>query len=246
MPTSKQTIRDIVATHATAFAVLKCFEIDLCSHANEPLDEACSKLQLSVDQVIEKLEDAVARESEEVLQDPTSLSISHLIQHIVRVHHMRVRQELPRLAEMAHKLAVKHGDHAPELEKVDSLVEDLRGEMTVHIEKEEHILFPFISQMDEGLPVRCSPEQACFSSVRQPIRMMMREHDSANKILAKLHTMTNGFESPDWACPTHLALYAGLRAFESGLKQHEYLENDVLFPRAIEIEATMNTQAKAK
>ena len=76
--------------------------------------------------------------------------MSRLIQHIVRVHHRYVRHELPRLTEMAHKVAGKHSKRSPELEKI---AETLRGtsrtEMFAHLQKEEQVLFPFISQMDQ-------------------------------------------------------------------------------------------------
>lgn len=242
MPASTQSIREIVATQSSAAAVLERFDIDLCSHADESLHQACAELQLSVDQVLEKLADAEASEAGAAPADPAGLSVSRLIQHIVRVHHQRVRQELPRLTAMAHELAAKHGAHAPELKNVDALLEELRAEMFSHIQKEEQILFPFIAQMDQELRGSCSPAQACFRSVAQPISMMEREHHSAIHIVAQIHSLTNGFEPPAWACATHVAFYSGLRAFEIDLAQHVHLENDVLFPRAMALEAELNSR----
>ncbi len=239
MPTSTQSIHEIVAAHSSAAAVLERFDIDLCSRATESLERACAKLQLSVEQVLEKLADAEAGEAGALPPDPASLSASRLIRHIVRVHHQRVRQELPRLAEMAHKLA---GKRAAELNEVEALLEELRTDMLSHIEKEEQVLFPFIVQMDEDLLGANSQARACFRSVAEPIFIMQREHESANRIVAEIHAFANGFEPPAWACATHLDLYIGLRAFEIDLKQHVHLENDVLFPRAIEMEAALVTR----
>jgi regulator of cell morphogenesis and NO signaling len=94
--------------------------------------------------------------------------------------------------------------------------------------------------MDQDLPGSCSPTKACFGSVAQPIFMMEREHDSANRMVAQMRSLTHDFEPPAWACATHVALYSGLRAFEIDLTQHVHLENDVLFPRAIAMEAELN------
>lgn len=240
MATSVQSIREIVATQASAAGVLQRFEIDLCKHANEPLAEACAKLQLSIDQVLERLADAEAEEAGAQRANPEALPTGRLIQHIVRVHHHRVRHELPRLAVMAQRLAGKHGDHAPDLKNIEALIEQLRQEMFSHIQKEEQILFPFISQMDEQMNGGGSPARACFRSVAQPIFMMMREHDAANGFVSELRRITGGFEPPDWACATHVAFFVGLRAFEADLKQHVHLENDVLFPRAIELESLLH------
>ena len=239
MPTSTQSIREIVAAQSSAAAVLERFDIDLCSHASESLVQTCAELQLSVDQVLERLAEADA-EAGTAPVDPASLPVSRLIQHIVRVHHQRLRQELPRLAAIAHKLAAKHGGRAPELKNVEAMLEELRAEMLSHIQKEEQILFPFIAQMDQDLLGSCAPSQACFRSVAQPIAMMEIEHDSANHMVAEMHRLTNRFEPPAWACTTHIALYTGLRAFEIDLAQHIHLENDVLFPHAVALEAELN------
>ncbi|MGO9777782.1 MAG: iron-sulfur cluster repair di-iron protein [Terracidiphilus sp.] len=242
MPTSTQSILEIVTTQPSAAKVFHRFDIDLCSQAEKSLDDACAELQLSVDQVLEKLSDAATQERGGPPVDLASLSIGKLIQHIVRVHHHYVRQELPRLAEMAQKLAAKRSDRAPELKNVVELLESLRADMFAHIQKEELILFPFIVQMEEVLLNNGAPAHACFRSVAQPISMMMQEHESANHIVAELRRLTVGFEPPEWACATHVALFSGLSEFESDLKQHVHLENDVLFPRAIELEAEQNSR----
>jgi regulator of cell morphogenesis and NO signaling len=237
---STQSIREIVRTHPSAIKILQRFDIDLCSQADDSLERACAELQLSVDQVLEKLSDAENEESGATAPDPARLPLSRLIQHIVRVHHQKVRQELPRLVEMAGKVAAKRGDRAPELEQIEELLEKLRADMLDHIQKEEQVLFPFIAQMDQDSIVTYPPAHACFRSVSFPIFMMEQKHVSANHIMDELRCLTRGFEPPEWACVTHIALFAGIREFESDLKQHVHLENDVLFPRAIQMEAELN------
>jgi regulator of cell morphogenesis and NO signaling len=240
MPTSTQSIREIVATQPSAARIFERFDIDLCSQAENSLDCACAELQLSIDQVLEKLANAEAQEEGHLPVDPATLPTERLIQQIVRVHHQYIRQELPRFAEMAQKLADKRSDRAPELKAVVELLEELRAEMLKHIQKEEQVLFPFIAQMDQESIVVYPPARACFRSVSHPIFMMEQEHESANRIVAELRQLTIGFEPPEWACATHIALFAGLREFETDLKQHVHLENDILLPRAIEMEGILN------
>ena len=240
MPASTQSIREIVSAQPSAAQIFLRFDIDLCSHADESLIQACAELQLSVDQVLEKLADAEAQALGAAPVDPASLSTGRLIQHIVRVHHQRVRQELPGLAELAHKLAAKRGDRALELKNVEALVEELHADLLSHIQKEEQVLFPFISELEQNSKAGEPPAHACFGSVAQPISMMMDEHKSAGHTMAELRRLTHGFRPPEWACATHVALYGGLRAFDLDLEQHVHLENDVLFPLAIEMEAALN------
>ena len=239
---STQSIREIVKTQPSATKVFKRFDIDLCSQADNSLERACAELQLSVDQVLEKLADAQSEESGAAAPDLAALPLGRLIQHIVRVHHQKVRQELPRLAEMAGRVAAKRGDRAPELERVVELLEKLHADMLVHIRKEEQVLFPFIAQMDQDSIITYPPAHACFRSVSSPIFMMQQEHESANRIMDELRKMTRGFEPPEWGCITHIALFAGIHDFETDLKQHVHLENEVLFPRAFKMEAELNSR----
>ncbi len=121
-----QSVRDIVTAQSSAAAVLLRFDIDLCSHADESLKQACAELQLSVDQVLEKLSDAAANADGAVPADLASNALSRLIQHIVRTHHQYVRRELPPLALMAQRLGGRDGDHAPELQQVEAMLNTLR------------------------------------------------------------------------------------------------------------------------
>ena len=169
MPTSTQSIREIIAKQPSAIQIFHRFDIDLCLQGDLSLEGACKELQLSVDQVLEKLSDAEAQETGGAALDPETLSLARLVQHIVRVHHHRVRRDLPGLVEMARRVAAKRGDFAHELARVAELIEALHSEMYAHIQKEEQVLFPFISQMDQESIVAYPPAHACFRSVAYPI-----------------------------------------------------------------------------
>lgn len=239
MPTATQSIREIVAAEPSAVAVLERFEIDLCSKADIELQRACAELQLSVDQVLEKLADAEAQAKGAIVPDLERYSLTRLVQRIVRTHHQTVRQELPRFVELAQRIATKHGEKAPHFNGVAVLVEQLRDEMFAHLAKEEQMLFPYVVRLEEAANDPSLAPSACFRSVAQPVSVMLQEHDSAKGIVAEIRELTNGFEAPDWACPRNRAFHASLAAFEQDLRQHVHVENDLLFPRAIALETEL-------
>ena len=243
MSTAAQSIREIVTGRPSAAGILHRFDIDLCMQADQSLEAACRELQLSVDQVLEKLADAERIETGRDTLDPENLPVGRLIRHIVRTHHHRVRHELPNLAAMASKLAAKTMDRSPELVKVADLVEALRAEMYAHIEKEERVLFPFIAQMDQEAQIDYPSAHPCFRSVAHPIFIMEQEHESAGHLMSELIGITSHFQIPSWACATHVALFSGLREYEIDFRQHVHLENDVLFPRAIQLEAELKARS---
>lgn len=201
MPTATQSIREIVAAEPSAAAVLERFEIDLCSKADNELERVCAELQLSVDQVLEKLADAESQAKGAILPDLERYSLTRLIQHIVRTHHQTVRHELPRFVELARRIAAKHGEKAPHFKTVAVLIEQLRGEMFAHLAKEEQMLFPYVVRMEEAALDSSLIPTACFRSVAQPIAVMLQEHDSAEGIVMQIRELTNGFEAPAWGLP---------------------------------------------
>lgn len=236
MPTSVQSIREIVSTQPSAAAVLQRFGIDLCSYAETSVTHACDELQLSVEQVLEKLSDALTAEHGAEPADLASYSLKRLIQHIVRAHHSYIRRELPRIAQMSRAAAAKHGVRSPELKRVEVLVERLHAAMLTHLDQEEQSLFPYIAQMEEGPLKSIPPGNSHFDALPQSVSMMIEQHEPVEEILPEMRSITNDFQPPAWACPTYIALYGGLEALEKDLRQHMHLENDLLFPRALEME----------
>lgn len=236
MPTATQSIREIVTAEPSAAAVFERFKIDLCTQADAQLARVCGELQLSVDQLLEKLADAESRANGAIAPDVEGYSLTRLIQHIVRRHHQTVRQELPRFSEISERIAGTHGAMASEYKAVATLIAQLRHEMFAHIEKEEGMLFPYIVRLEEAAGDRSVPPFACFRSVAQPVSIIAREHESAERVVAQLRLLTHGFEPPSWACPRSTAFHVSLSAFEEDLHQHVHLESDLLFPRAIALE----------
>jgi regulator of cell morphogenesis and NO signaling len=66
---------------------------------------------------------------------------------------------------------------------------------------------------------------------------MMRDHEKAGKEMQQIRDLSSGYTLPEGACMSYRALYDGLRDFEQDLHRHVYLENNILFRRAVEIES---------
>ena len=75
-----------------------------------------------------------------------------------------------------------------------------------------------------------------FGTVSNPVRMMQIEHEEVGELLARMRELTSDYSLPEGACPSFTALYHRLGDFEKDLHQHIHLENNLLFPKAIELE----------
>jgi len=103
--------------------------------------------------------------------------------------------------------------------------------------KEEQVLFPYVQRMEESALAGEAAPPAMFGTVLNPVRMMMQEHDGAGESLRSLRILANQYAVPEDACISYRTLYQALQGFEADLHQHIHLENNVLFPRAVAMEA---------
>jgi len=106
--------------------------------------------------------------------------------------------------------------------------------MEEHMDKEELILFPRIEVAEEGALAEKTANMNVFY-IQHPIQMMEAEHEKAGQLMNEIRELTGNYTPPNDACTTYRLSFAELRAFESDLHQHVHLENNILFPRAIEL-----------
>lgn len=159
-------------------------------------------------------------------------SLADLIEHILEKHHAYTKTALEELQPLLDKVVKVHGAGHPELGELHVLYCRLRDDMDRHLMKEERILFPYMCALDGEEPVS-APH---FGTVANPVRMMMSEHEADDAILRRMLEITGDFGLPPGACASYTALYKGLNELVNDLFRHMHLENDILFPRAIETE----------
>jgi regulator of cell morphogenesis and NO signaling len=236
MLTTEKTVRELAIENPAATRVFERLQIDYCCGGNRTLEDACRTAGVPLDRVLSSLEDAAAiltpAASREWLLEP----LAELVAHIRDTHHAYTRDALARITQLLDKVCSVHGANHPELRGIQITFAALRQELTMHMMKEEMMLFPYIVRMEEavlaGEPVLPPP----FGSVRNPVAMMMREHDGAGEDLRKIRSATNGYTAPADGCITYRTLYLALAEFEADLHQHIHLENNILFPRAMNME----------
>jgi len=231
---TEKTVGQWVAENPGAARIFEEAGIDYCCGGQRSLSEACSQAQVPLEQVQAQLEQVAAPAAGE--RDWMAASQSELAEHIVAKHHAYVRRELPRLTALIAKVNGVHGKNHPELAQIGRVWAEIDQEMTMHMMKEESILFPYMVELERAAQGR-GPQPVCmFGTVQNPVRMMMTEHDSAGANLRAMRELSGDYTLPAEACTSYRVLYEALAAFEADLHQHIHLENNILFPRAVEME----------
>ncbi len=232
-----KTVGEIAAENPSATREFEKLGIDYCCGGSSSLGDACAQAGISIDDVLERLAKSAA-----VAQQPSSADqwnhqpLADLIAHINATHHVYVRTECPRIQALAAKVAGVHGKNHPELRQVQQVFAGLASELTVHMMKEEQVLFPYVVRLEESFVAGEPAPPAMFGTVVNPVRMMMQEHDGAGEGLRSLRALTHDYVAPADACISYRTLYQALQEFEADLHQHIHLENNILFPRAVEME----------
>jgi regulator of cell morphogenesis and NO signaling len=235
--TAEKTVRELALENLAATRVFEKLGIDYCCGGNKSLEEACRTANLPMGEVLDSLE--MAEQSARTVQNdrnwPTEL-LADLVAHINSTHHKYTREEMARLGPLFDKVCSVHGKNHPELLQVRASFQGLAQELTMHMMKEEMVLFPYIVRMEESViqkePVLPPP----FGSVQNPVSMMEHEHDSAGNALRAMREASSGYAPPSDACVSYQTLYKALAEFEADLHQHIHLENNILFPHAIAME----------
>jgi regulator of cell morphogenesis and NO signaling len=234
--TATKTIRELAVEIPNATRVFEKLGIDYCCGGARSLEDACQAANLSIDQVLDQLNGA-AQPVASTDRDWQTAPLADLVEHIVSTHHKYVREETARLHPLLAKVCSVHGKNHPELHTISDTFDGLAQELAMHMMKEEAMLFPYIVRMEESVVQKDPVLPPPFGSVQHPVHMMMQEHDSAGVALRKLRELSTGYQSPPDGCFSYRTLFQALEAFEADLHQHIHLENNILFPRAVEMES---------
>ncbi|MBK6611265.1 MAG: iron-sulfur cluster repair di-iron protein [Sphingobacteriales bacterium] len=230
-----ETIGQLAAKDLRKAQIFKKYGLDFCCGGKKTVKEACNEKGLDVTLIEQELQQADRAQDFRPLPY-NEWNLDFLADYIINTHHAYIRKNLPDIRAYANKVFRVHGQRHPELAKVYQLVEAVNAELTTHLHKEEQILFPYIKQLVAAKNKVQNFEQSPFGTVQNPINMMEMEHETVGNDLKELRHCTNDFELPEDACASYSLLYRMLDKFENDLHLHIHLENNILFPKAVELE----------
>ncbi len=229
----ENTVAAVVAQNIKAAHVFKKYGIDFCCGGGISIEKACAKKNVSYTD-LEKDLNKIGEVDRAYNYD--SWKLDFLIDHIENIHHAYVEESIPLILQYSNKVAKVHGAHYPQVIKINELFMAVAQELSAHLKKEELILFPYIKQMIQAKNQGVKAPAPHFGTVNNPIAMMHEEHENAGDVFKEIAVLTNNYTPPEGACNTFKALYAKLEEFEKDLHQHIHLENNILFPKAINLE----------
>jgi regulator of cell morphogenesis and NO signaling len=241
-----KTVRELVLERPETRRVLERYGIDYCCGGGQRLGAAIEGASAERREVLDALERAVQSAAEpgaSAEPDWLAMSLTDMADHIERLHHAYLRREMPRVEELLARVRRAHAqNHGPMLGELTLTFTGLRSEIEMHLMKEEQVLFPYLRALEASAMGRAELPTLHCVTVQNPVAQMRREHEQAGAALAAMREMTDGYRVPDDGCESFRALYEGLADMEADLHEHIHLENNILFPRAIELETAVRRE----
>jgi iron-sulfur cluster repair di-iron protein len=230
-----RTVGQLAAEIPVSIRVFEAWKIDYCCGGGAALHDACASAGKSVAEFIAAVESA-AKGPEGNVRNWQAESLRVVSAHIVESYHRYTREELVTMAPLAAKVLGVHGERRPELNEVVHLLEALTTDLLPHMLKEEQVLFPYVDQLEGAEQTGGLPPTPFFGTVKNPVRMMMLEHDRVGELFAKLREITADYTTPPSACFSYRELYRRLDELEVLTHEHIHMENNLYFPRAVALE----------
>jgi regulator of cell morphogenesis and NO signaling len=235
MDLTDRTVGELAVEMPLAIRVFEAWKIDYCCGGQTPLTDACSAAGKTIDAFIAAL-DVLATVPDTAARDWSGETLTTIAANIVHTYHGYTREELETLKPLADKVLGVHGERHPELAEVVTLIAELTSDLLPHMLKEEQVLFPYVNQMEEAAAAKRPAPTPFFGTVKNPVRMMMLEHDRVGELIASLRRVTSDYTAPDSACFSYRELYRRLTDFEAKTHEHIHIENNLYFPRAVALE----------
>ena len=184
---TNRIVRELAMEMPDATRIFEKLRIDYCCGGHKPLKDACAAAGVNAEEVARLLEETTRSQDQSVASaDSKTPSLAELASYIVNKHHTFTKQEMERLEALLAKVCSAHGANHPELLKINASFHKLCEELKPHMFKEEQVLFPYIVRMEEATTNRQIPLPPPFGTVRNPVRMMMLEHEAAGDALREM------------------------------------------------------------
>jgi len=232
-------IGELVAQDYRTASVFKKYGIDFCCQGNRTINDACLAKKIDGQLVVADLNTLPQSQSDQVT-DYKSWPIDLLVDYIEKKHHRYVEEKTQEIKPYLDKICRVHGDRHPELFQINEHFNATAGELAMHMKKEEMVLFPYVRKMAKANQENVKLEAPHFGTVQNPIQMMMNEHTAEGERFRRIEEISNNYTPPQDACNTYQVTFALLKEFEQDLHLHIHLENNILFPKAIELESKLN------
>lgn len=230
---NEETLGEIAVKDLRKAEIFKKYGIDFCCGGKKTVKEACAEKGLDVTKIEQELQQIdKAPITRGVPYD--EWAIDFLADYIVNTHHSYVKKSLPDLLAYTKKIMQVHGHAHPELVEVSDLTNSIAKEMTHHMGEEEEVVFAYAKEL-----VKATENTVLDTDKIAVIAEMEKEHDAVGRMLERIRLITKDYTLPADSCASYALTFKLLQDFEADLFLHIHLENNILFPKMVKLQESL-------
>ncbi len=237
-------IIDLVAQNTDYAAVLHFFGISFYLFPNERLEKVCKLKNLDLEMVLKSLNNASYRQNNQDRKALQNLPIEVILTFLKKSHKSFIRHQLPFINDMVINIEPHFFDD-PDIAKDLKFIFPLFAEDFIHhIYEEEKTHFGYIENLKRYQDENTSPYFYYKELIENSIADILEHHKEEDDEMLGIRELTNNYEVNEKSGIYTKTVYMELKKFEESLCKHAYIENEILFPKAMEIEEQLSSKLK--
>lgn len=237
------TPAEIVNTDYRTAEVFLQYGIDFCTDNLTTLSSICYNMGIDEESIIRELDKSQISMNVSGTLNYADWNIGFLTDYIENIHHYYLRTALPVLDHYIQQVATDNTEKPTNFEELQRAFKVFSKNMLEHLLYEEETIFPYIRQIGNAFYRKESYASLFVRTLRKPVEEIMdNEHHSTTMSLERFRLLSLNYSLTKQAPLIQKVMYAKLKELDNNLVLHLYLENDVLFPKALIMEKELLQQ----
>ena len=238
MITAAAPLDQLIGSIPDAQDVLRELRIDYANRGTLSLADACALAGADLETAMALLEAARIRDGRPIA-DWAGANLFELTRYIVERHHRYTREALVEIDRLLGDLIPLHRMHSHHVDRIQQSFRGFRDPMSRHMLEEEQLLFPYIERLEASAGSDAPIQPPFFETVRRPINKLVVQHGESLESLQEILRMRELNVLPRDCHDALVPFFERVAALEHDINEHMYLENTILLPRAVKLEADL-------
>ncbi len=229
-------IEDLVGENLIFASVLYYFGIKFYDYCNKTLKQVCEERQLDINIVIKSLESIEKNNDKNNIQ-LVSYPVELIIEYLKHTHYIFIKQKLPFIARLLETIDEKHTSSSNFVEDLKLVFPLFVQDFIEHIYEEEDTLFNYILSLSKTLHGEMHPSQIYYQMEKHSIQKYAMEHELHGDEMEGIKKITQNYQIRKSDDLPVRVLVSELKNFDKELTIHANVENNVLFPKVMQLES---------
>ena len=234
-------INELVTENYVYASVLHYFGIQFYDYSENTLAQVCKAKKLDINKVVSSLE-AIHHKPKDLPLNEYPIDL--IIEYLRHAHYVFINEKLPYMASLIENLNPDKIGHAHTIRDLQLLFPLFAHDFIHHIHEEEDTFFRYVILLQKALTGKANMAQLYYEMEKNQIHLLAVEHDTHDDEMEGIRDITNNYYL-DQDAHLHLrVLFLELQALEKDLQTHANVENQILFPKALQLELRVKQKLK--